>query len=67
MKICDFQAPQLVDVAGGEPVARINASLCKGCGTCAAWCPSGAIASRHFTDRQIGAMIDAFLDEEVPA
>ncbi len=67
VKICDFQAPQLVDVAGGEPVARINASLCKGCGTCAAWCPSGAIASRHFTDRQIGAMIDAFLDEEVPA
>jgi heterodisulfide reductase subunit A len=39
--------------------------LCKGCGTCASWCPSGAITSRHFTDKQVTAMIDAFFDEEV--
>jgi len=65
--ICDFQAPQLEEIAAGEMVARINASLCKGCGTCAAWCPSGAIASRHFTDQQIAAQIDAFFSEEVPA
>jgi heterodisulfide reductase subunit A len=64
-EICEFRAPQLVEDQGGRMTARINASLCKGCGTCVAWCPSGAIASRHFTGRQIDAMIDAFFAEEV--
>jgi len=67
-EICDYQAPQLVEVSPGTFVARINASLCKGCGTCASWCPSGAIVSRHFTDRQVHAMIDAmFNDKEAVA
>ena len=65
--ICQFQAPQLVEVAPGVHAARINASLCKGCGTCTSWCPSGAITSKHFTDRQVNAMIDAFFAEEVVA
>ncbi len=64
-EICEFQAPQLVEREPGCWVANINASLCKGCGTCVAWCPSGAIASRHFTERQVNAMIDAFFAEEV--
>ncbi len=72
VEICQFRAPQLVEnTAGAEPgrygtsgeaggyTAKINASLCKGCGTCASWCPSGAITARHFTDRQVHAMIDA--------
>jgi len=63
--ICDFQAPGLVEHEAGLWLAEINASLCKGCGTCAAWCPSGAITARHFTDRQINSMIDAFFGEEV--
>ena len=62
--ICQFHAPELVDTKAGT-AAQINASLCKGCGTCTSWCPSGAITSRHFTDRQINAMIDASLAEEV--
>jgi heterodisulfide reductase subunit A len=61
--ICKFQAPQLVETAPGVFAARINASLCKGCGTCASWCPSGAITARHFTARQLHAMIDAVLEE----
>ncbi len=65
VEICQFQAPQLVETAPGIYAARINASLCKGCGTCASWCPSGAITARHFTDRQVHAMIDALLAEEV--
>jgi heterodisulfide reductase subunit A len=65
VEICQFQAPQLVEVAPGLYTARINASLCKGCGTCTSWCPSGAIASKHFTSRQVHAMIDAFFAEEV--
>jgi heterodisulfide reductase subunit A len=64
--ICEFHAPRLVEGEAGLFTAEINASLCKGCGTCASWCPSGAIAARHFTDRQVHAMIDAFFAEEVP-
>jgi heterodisulfide reductase subunit A len=63
--LCEFQAPQLVEVSPGVFAAEINASLCKGCGTCASWCPSAAIKSKHFTDRQVNAMIDAFFAEEV--
>jgi len=64
--VCPFHAPELVELAGGMYFARINASLCKGCGTCGAWCPSGAITCKHFTDRQVHAMIDSFFGEEVP-
>jgi len=66
VEICQFHAPQIVEREPGFFSAEINASLCKGCGTCASWCPSGAIASRHFTDRQVHAMIDALFAEEVP-
>lgn len=65
VEICEFFAPQLVEVEPGTYAACINPSLCKGCGTCAAWCPSGAIASKHFTDSQVYAMIDALFAEEV--
>ena len=57
--------PQLVEIGPELYAAEINASLCKGCGTCASWCPSAAISARHFTDRQVEAMIDAFFTEEV--
>jgi heterodisulfide reductase subunit A len=65
VEICQFHAPKLFEAAPGSYTARINASLCKGCGTCASWCPSGAIVARHYTDRQVHAMIDAFFVEEV--
>jgi heterodisulfide reductase subunit A len=64
VEICQFQAPKLVETAPGVVAAEINASLCKGCGTCTSWCPSGAIVSKHFTDRQVNAMIDAFFEQE---
>ena len=48
-----------------DDVDRLT-SLCKGCGTCASWCPSGAITCHHFTDKQITAQIDAFFAEEAP-
>ena len=63
--ICLFRAPGLVETEPGVFVARVNPSLCKGCGTCASWCPSGAIAARHYTDLQINASIDAFFEQEV--
>jgi heterodisulfide reductase subunit A len=41
--------------------AKINAALCKGCGTCVATCPAGAIRALHFTDEQIVAQIEGVL------
>jgi heterodisulfide reductase subunit A len=67
VEICQFQAPQLEETAPGLYAAHINPSLCKGCGTCTSWCPSAAISSKHFTNNQVHAMIDAFFAEEVPS
>ncbi|MBP6874952.1 MAG: CoB--CoM heterodisulfide reductase iron-sulfur subunit A family protein [Candidatus Eisenbacteria bacterium] len=58
VSICQFQAPRIVEREGAR-FAEINPALCKGCGTCAVWCPTNAIRAAHFTDGQIGAMIDA--------
>lgn len=61
VKLCEFNAPQLVDRGDGVLVCEINEALCKGCGTCAAYCPTGAIGARHFTDEQIDVMVDSLL------
>jgi len=66
VSICEFQAPRLVVEEGGRRRMTINAALCKGCGTCAVWCPTGAIEAQHFTDNQIAAMIDSLFLEEAP-
>ena len=41
--------------------AEVNSALCKGCGTCVATCPAGAIEALHFTDEQIVAQIEGVL------
>jgi heterodisulfide reductase subunit A len=38
--------------------AEINAALCKGCGVCAAACPSGSIVQNLFEDAQIYSEIE---------
>ena len=37
----------------------MNEVVCKGCGSCNAICPSGAISIKHFRDKQIYAQIEA--------
>jgi heterodisulfide reductase subunit A-like polyferredoxin len=64
VEVCEFQAPELDEVGPDTFISRINPSLCKGCGTCASWCPSGAIISKHSTDTQVHAMIDALFNGE---
>ena len=59
-------APQLM---GSEPdrFCWIDPLICEGCGTCAAQCPSGAIAAGYATDTQLEVMLDSILDEAVRA
>ena len=44
--------------------SSINAAVCKGCGTCAATCPVGAIMVKHYDFDQINTMIDSYLLEK---
>lgn len=54
VRVCTYSAPSF-DVE--KNVSEINEALCKGCGLCAASCPTGAIIARHFTNDQfIGEM-----------
>jgi heterodisulfide reductase subunit A len=65
VEICQYHAPELVEVVPGLKAAEVNQALCKGCGTCACWCPTGAIAALHFTDDQINSMMEALLAGKV--
>jgi heterodisulfide reductase subunit A len=53
----------MVEISPGISKASVNPVLCKGCGGCAAVCPTGAIASTHFTDKQLLAAAKCTLDE----
>jgi heterodisulfide reductase subunit A len=62
--VCPFEALEEAVVENprtGEKrtVARVNEALCKGCGTCAAACPSGVATLAGFTDDQVLAEVDA--------
>ncbi|RPH56274.1 MAG: CoB--CoM heterodisulfide reductase iron-sulfur subunit A family protein, partial [Acidobacteria bacterium] len=56
--LCSYNAISYMEE---EKVSRINAALCKACGTCVAGCPSGAIRALHFADEQIYAEIEGIL------
>jgi heterodisulfide reductase subunit A len=43
-------------------ISEVNPVVCKGCGSCSAFCPSGAAGSRHFKSKQIFAEIDGLFD-----
>jgi heterodisulfide reductase subunit A len=55
---CKYGAIELLDTPEGKK-ARVIPVLCKGCGLCNTKCPTAAISSKHFTDEQILAEIDA--------
>ena len=54
--VCDFKAVQFDNEKG---VMTVNIALCKGCGTCGATCPTGAITIQHFSDQQIYAQLSS--------
>ena len=39
--------------------------MCKGCGTCVAACPAGAITGSHFDNTQVGNEIEGVLWDAV--
>jgi heterodisulfide reductase subunit A len=61
--VCPYSA-----IRGSNSKAQIAPQVieasCMGCGTCAAECDFEAIITRHFTDEQIYAQIDAVLEED---
>ena len=64
VEACPYNAIELQEVnqfGHLVQVAKVNEILCKGCGTCVSACLSGAIQQRKFEDRQIMAMIEAYL------
>ncbi len=60
-KVCPYGAIG-ADTKAKTPAEVVEAA-CKGCGTCAAECPFEAISMRHYDDRQVEAMVDAYLSE----
>jgi len=60
-EVCEFNAITVEEVESGKMTARVNEILCKGCGVCSVACPTGAITMRHFTNKQVYAMLDAML------
>ncbi len=61
LEVCPYDAPSKIDLEGKE-VATIDRTACKGCGGCIPVCPTDAIDLEGYTDAQIRAMIDGFLD-----
>jgi len=62
--VCPFTAIEVAentDTVTRKPrtVARVNAGLCHGCGTCVAACRSASIRLRGFSDDQILLQIES--------
>jgi heterodisulfide reductase subunit A len=58
-RICNNLCPYLaIGFDEAKKVSRVNTTLCKGCGTCVAACPAGAITGAGFTDEQILAELE---------
>jgi heterodisulfide reductase subunit A-like polyferredoxin len=63
VRICPFNVPQirpnLTGIGRIMGAAYIQASICQGCGQCAAECPARAIQLMHYTDAQMVAKVRA--------
>jgi heterodisulfide reductase subunit A len=60
--ICERVCPYGAARAPEKQPAQVLPSMCHGCGTCVAECPTDAIQQMHFTDAQIMSQIHAALE-----
>jgi len=67
VRVCAFGAPYIGNeeesIGGILGAAQIESSLCQGCGLCMASCPAGAIELHHYTENQMGAKLEALIEE----
>jgi ferredoxin len=61
-EVCEYDAIHQSTVEGRE-VASVNEATCKGCGICAPVCPHDAIEVAQYTNGEIEAMIDGFMQK----
>ncbi|MBW2116763.1 MAG: CoB--CoM heterodisulfide reductase iron-sulfur subunit A family protein [Deltaproteobacteria bacterium] len=59
--LCPYGALEIQNTEKGRKVHVIDVA-CKGCGVCAATCYQHALSINSFTDEQIEAQLEAFLD-----
>jgi heterodisulfide reductase subunit A len=57
--VCPYHAIK-IDTDNGAIVDDI---MCRGCGLCAAVCPSGAITIRYYRNEQYADQIDSILEK----
>ena len=57
MDICMYGA---IDFNENKKICEVNSAVCKGCGLCAATCPSKAVTVKHFDNDELFAEIEAF-------
>jgi len=62
--LCAYSA---IEFDERRKVSVINEAMCKGCGSCAGHCPSGAAQVRHFNEKQIFAEMEGLLGPAPPA
>jgi heterodisulfide reductase subunit A len=61
--VCPYNAIRGSD-SKAEIAPHVIEASCMGCGTCAAECDFDAIVTRHFTNEQLDAQIDAVLEND---
>lgn len=65
-EVCEYTALHEIE-QNGKHIAFVNKATCTGCGICAPVCPANAIEVAQYTDAEIEAMIDGFMDKaEMP-
>ncbi|MBE0616327.1 MAG: CoB--CoM heterodisulfide reductase iron-sulfur subunit A family protein, partial [Proteobacteria bacterium] len=62
VRVCPYEVPkmqaQAVGVGAIVGAAFIEPATCHGCGVCAGECPAKAIQLAHYTDAQVGAVVE---------
>jgi heterodisulfide reductase subunit A len=60
--LCAYTAIEFDERRG---VSVVNEALCKGCGSCAGFCPSGAAQVKHFSEKQVFAELEGLMAKDL--